>query len=257
MAIAKSSKKERSRRREPKRPEWSQGGPKRKRKTLVALQKNVGWADTQIEVGGARDESSCGRVGSVGEHLFLGGLWCLFSNKQVQDSQSLVEKFRIISPLRFWIGWDSMLLFSLLLAQVLLQAIWLWTHQTPGLFHHKLGIGSLLVGYAPSILLLDPQYPIHMTIDSIDKYLQIVYTIYDDMTTKRRSKSTLICGRSLPVRQLLVWNPNYNPHLMHPHCLSVLKSCHIYICGYIIIIVNTSVLLLCMYKEFMMDCTCS
>ena len=54
MALARSSKKEGSRRREPKRPEWSQGGPKEKRKTLVALQKNVGWADTQIEVGGAR-----------------------------------------------------------------------------------------------------------------------------------------------------------------------------------------------------------
>ena len=91
MAIAKSNKKEGSRRREPKRPEWSQGGPKEKRKTLVALQKNLGWADTQIEVGGARDESSCLRVGSVGEHLFLEGFWCLFSNKRVQYSQSWVE----------------------------------------------------------------------------------------------------------------------------------------------------------------------
>ena len=44
MALAQSSKKEGSRRREPKHPEWSQGGPKKKRKTLVALQKNVGWA---------------------------------------------------------------------------------------------------------------------------------------------------------------------------------------------------------------------
>ena len=48
------------------RPEWLQRGPKEKRKTLVALQKKVDWVDTQIEVGGARDESSCLPVGSVG-----------------------------------------------------------------------------------------------------------------------------------------------------------------------------------------------
>ena len=67
MALAQSSKKEGSRRRVPKHPEWSQGGPK-KRKTLVALQKKsgLGCTDTQIEVGGARDESSCLQVGSVG-----------------------------------------------------------------------------------------------------------------------------------------------------------------------------------------------
>ena len=41
---------------------------------------------TQIEVGGARDESSCLRVGSVGEHLFLEGFWCLFRNKRMQYS---------------------------------------------------------------------------------------------------------------------------------------------------------------------------
>ena len=64
MALGQSSKKEGSCRREPKRPECSQGGPKEKRKTLVALQKRVGWAHTQIEVGG--DESSCLWVGSVG-----------------------------------------------------------------------------------------------------------------------------------------------------------------------------------------------
>ena len=49
----------------PKHPEWSQGGPK-KVEDIGGIAEKVGWADTQIEVGGARDGSSCLRVGSVG-----------------------------------------------------------------------------------------------------------------------------------------------------------------------------------------------
>ena len=69
----------------------------------MALQKKVGWADTQIEVGGARDESSCLPVGSVGYRvalLLIEGFWCLFSNNSVKYSQSWVEN-PAVSPLSF------------------------------------------------------------------------------------------------------------------------------------------------------------
>ena len=67
MALAQSSKKkEGSRQREPKRPEWSQGDPKKSGKHTGDIAGKEGWTDTQIEAGGARDESSCLRVGSMG-----------------------------------------------------------------------------------------------------------------------------------------------------------------------------------------------
>ena len=57
----------------------------------MALQKKVGWADTQIEVGGARDESSCLRGGSVAEDIGIEWCWWLVTNKRGQYSQGWVE----------------------------------------------------------------------------------------------------------------------------------------------------------------------